>query len=68
MSTSTRHDPVVVAEPYRGIYAHGVETPPGMLYVSGQLGESPGGRLPADFDSQCRYAIANVRLYCSRLA
>ena len=27
MSTSTRHDPVVVAEPYRGIYAHGVETP-----------------------------------------
>lgn len=62
MSVSIRHDPVPVAEPYRGIYAHGVESRPGtrVLHVSGQIGQTPEGILPADFRGQCRQAMLNV--------
>ena len=63
MNTAPRHDPFPVAAPYAGIYAHGVETPRGarFVHVSGQVGVSPQGELRADFDGQCRQAIANVR-------
>ena len=62
MQVSIRHDPFPVGEPYRGIYAHGVETRAGarMLHVSGQVGASPEGHLPSDFRSQCRQALVNV--------
>ena len=62
MPPSTRHDPFPVGEAYRGIYAHGVETRPGVrtLYVSGQVGQTPEGHLPADFRGQCRQALLNV--------
>jgi 2-iminobutanoate/2-iminopropanoate deaminase len=62
MSVSTRHDPVPVLEPYRGIYSHGVETRAGarVLHVSGQIGQSPEGTLPIDFRGQCRQAMLNV--------
>ena len=62
MQVSIRHDPFPVGEPYRGIYAHGVETRAGarMLHVSGQVGASPEGDLPSDFRSQCRQALVNV--------
>src|SRR5262245_40240004 len=62
MSVSIRHDPFPVGEPYRGIYAHGVATRPGvrMLHVSGQVGQTPEGVLPADFRGQCRQALLNV--------
>jgi enamine deaminase RidA (YjgF/YER057c/UK114 family) len=62
MPASIRHDPVPVREPYRGIYAHGVESRAGtrMLHVSGQIGETPEGVLPADFRGQCRQAMLNV--------
>lgn len=62
MSVSRRHDPFPVGAPYRGIYSHGVETPPGLrtLYVSGQVGQTPEGVLPPDFRGQCRQAILNV--------
>lgn len=62
MSVSVRHDPFPVGEPYRGIYAHGVETRPGVrtLYVSGQVGQPPEGALPSDFRGQCRQALLNV--------
>jgi len=62
MPVSIRHDPFPVAEPYRGIYSHGVETRAGarVLHVSGQIGVAPDGRLPADFHGQCRQALANV--------
>ena len=58
-----RHDPFPVAEPYHGIYAHGVETPAGArsLYVSGQVGVAPGGGLAPDFEGQCRQALANLQ-------
>ena len=63
MSVSKRLDPFPVKEPYFGIYAHGVETPAAArtVYVSGQVGESPEGRLAADFVGQCRQAIRNVQ-------
>lgn len=62
MTRNPRHDPFPVQPPYRSIYAHGVETPANArtLYVSGQIGLSPEGHLPPDFDGQCRQAIANV--------
>jgi 2-iminobutanoate/2-iminopropanoate deaminase len=62
MPVSTRHDPFPVKDPYHGIYAHGVETRSGarILHVSGQVGESPAGVLPPDFEGQCRQAIANL--------
>ena len=62
MGVSVRHDPFPVGEAYRGIYAHGVETRPGvrMLHVSGQVGESPKGYLAPDFRGQCKQALLNV--------
>ena len=62
MSISTRHDPWPVREPFRGIYAHGVETRAGarVLHVSGQVGVAPDGSLAADFGGQCRQAMRNV--------
>jgi enamine deaminase RidA (YjgF/YER057c/UK114 family) len=62
MSVSVRHDPFPVGAPYRGIYAHGVETRAGarMLHVSGQVGPSPEGHLAPDFRGQCKQAILNV--------
>jgi enamine deaminase RidA (YjgF/YER057c/UK114 family) len=62
MSVSIRHDPFPVGAQYHGIYAHGVETRPGvrMLHVSGQVGQPPEGDLPADFRGQCRQALLNV--------
>ena len=62
MPASIRHDPTPVDEPYRGIYAHGVESRAGarILHVSGQIGKSPEGVLPADFHGQCRQAMLNV--------
>ncbi|HEV7519373.1 MAG TPA: RidA family protein, partial [Thermoanaerobaculia bacterium] len=62
MPISIRHDPFPVGTPYHGIYAHGVETRAGarMLYVSGQVGQSPEGDLPPDFHGQCKQALLNV--------
>ncbi|MEM7053352.1 MAG: RidA family protein [Pseudomonadota bacterium] len=64
MSISKRHDPFPVATPYHGIYAHGVETAAGArtLHISGQVGVSPSGQLPADFEGQCRQALENVEV------
>lgn len=63
MPLSTRHDPFPVRDPYHGIYAHGVETRAGarMLHVSGQIGESPEGHLPAPFRGQCKQALSSVQ-------
>lgn len=59
---SIRHDPFPVAEPYRGIYAHGVEVLPESrtLHVSGQVGVAPDGSLDASFGGQCRQAFRNL--------
>jgi len=62
MLGSIRRDPFPVAAPYRGIYAHGVETsaPTRTLHISGQIGVDRNGDLSEDFEGQCRQAIRNV--------
>ena len=57
-----RHDPFPVAEPFHGIYAHGVDVPPQSrtLYISGQIGVAPDGSLDSTFDGQCRQAFENL--------
>lgn len=62
MTKNIRRDPMPVAAPYRGIYAHGVEAPAGQrtLHVSGQIGIAPDGSLAPDFHGQCRQALRNV--------
>ncbi|HET7844320.1 MAG TPA: RidA family protein [Xanthomonadales bacterium] len=62
MTTNIRRDPIPVATPYHGIYAHGVEVPPGQrtLHVSGQIGIAPDGSLAPDFRGQCLQALRNV--------
>lgn len=62
MTISTRHDPFPVRNPYRGIYAHGVETRADarILRVSGQGGVSPSGELAGDFRGQCHQALLNL--------
>ena len=64
MPISKRHDPYPVNDPYHGIYAHGVETRAGarVLHISGQVGASPEGHLPPDFEGQCRQAIQNLEM------
>ncbi|MEM8995580.1 MAG: RidA family protein [Acidobacteriota bacterium] len=59
---SVRHDPFPVQEPYRGIYAHGVESRADsrILHVSGQVGVAPGGSLADGFRGQCEQALDNV--------
>ncbi|NOK62034.1 MAG: RidA family protein [Chloroflexi bacterium AL-W] len=55
-------DPFPVNDPYHGIYVYGVETCAGarVLHISGQVGVSEDGVLPADFYGQCKQAILNV--------
>lgn len=59
---SKRHDPFPVAEPYRGIYAHGVEVLPKSrtLHVSGQVGVAPDGFVDTSFGGQGRQAFRNL--------
>ena len=63
MSIFKRHDPFPVNPTFRGIYAHGIELPvnTNSLLVSGQVGVTPDGKLPADFIGQCRQAFENLR-------
>lgn len=62
MPTARRHDPFPVAEPYHGIYAHGVELAAGVrtLHVSGQIGVARDGSVASGFSGQCRQAIENL--------
>ena len=62
MSFAERHDPFPVHPDYAGIYAHAVEVPANarVLQVSGQVGVSQDGWLPADFDGQFEQAVQNL--------
>ena len=68
MTASIRRDPFPVATPYRGIYSHGVEVPPGQrtLHVSGQIGIAPDGSLAPDFRGQCLQALRNIEAALGR--
>jgi 2-iminobutanoate/2-iminopropanoate deaminase len=51
-----------VPEAFRTIYSHGTEVAAGsrMLFLSGQFGIAPDGRLPAEFPEQATLAMANI--------
>ena len=57
-----RHNPIPVAPSFETIYAHAVEVPPNarVLHISGQIGRTTDGSVPASFDAQFRLAIANL--------
>ncbi|GAA6154290.1 RidA family protein [Pseudoteredinibacter isoporae] len=63
MTSNHRHNPFPVAEPYDGIYAHGVEVLPNsrQLHISGQIGIGPDGILPNAFEDQARQAFENIK-------
>ncbi|MCF4127284.1 RidA family protein [Methylobacterium sp. SyP6R] len=50
-----------VPEPFRTIYIHACEVPAGrLLFVSGQFGVAPDGRIREDFAGQLGQAMDNV--------
>lgn len=56
-----RHDPEsVLSPPSRYTNAIEVEGAARFLYVSGQVGVSPDGRVQDDFEAQCRTAFTNI--------
>jgi enamine deaminase RidA (YjgF/YER057c/UK114 family) len=56
-----RHSPATMASPV-GAYSHGIEIPPGarLLYIAGQVGITPDGAIPEDFQSQAEQAWRNI--------
>ena len=46
-----------------GPFSHGVETPAGArwLHISGQIGVTPDGKVPADFEAQATQCWRNVK-------
>ncbi len=63
MRINQRYNPFPVKSPYHGIYAHGVEIPldSRQISVSGQVGVSPDGATPKDFNGQAKQAIENLQ-------
>jgi 2-iminobutanoate/2-iminopropanoate deaminase len=56
------HNPVTVAAP-SGPYSHGVEVPRDArwLYIAGQIGIAPDGKLPADLEGQAEQCWRNIK-------
>jgi 2-iminobutanoate/2-iminopropanoate deaminase len=56
------HNPANVAAP-TGPFSHGVEVPPNArwLYISGQVGIAPDGKVPADLDGQATQCWRNIK-------
>ena len=58
------HNPAAlwrVPDAFRSVYSHAAEiAAPNLLFISGQFGVAPDGRLPADFAAQCQRAMDNV--------
>ena len=57
----SRHNPPAVAAPQGG-YAHGLALPAGarLLFISGQVPQLGDGRVPPDFEGQCRAVWTNI--------
>jgi len=59
------HNPAAlwqVPDAFRSVYSHAAEVaaPSRVLFISGQFGVAPDGRLPTDFAAQCGFAMDNV--------
>jgi 2-iminobutanoate/2-iminopropanoate deaminase len=59
---NTIRNPAEVAPP-AGRYSHAIEVPPGarLLYISGQVGTAPDGRVPPDLPGQTENCWRNIR-------
>lgn len=59
---NTKYNPKSVAPP-AGKYTHGIGTPAGAswLHISGQIGTSPDGTLPAGIEAQAENCWRNIR-------
>ncbi len=57
-----KHSPKTVAAPV-GPYSHAVEVPSGsrLLYISGEVGLLPDGRLPEGIEAQAEACWQNIR-------
>jgi enamine deaminase RidA (YjgF/YER057c/UK114 family) len=55
------HNPKTISAPI-GRYSHGIEVPPNArwLYVSGQVGVAPDGKVPADIGGQVENCWRNI--------
>ncbi|MEM7223559.1 MAG: RidA family protein [Pseudomonadota bacterium] len=55
------YDPAAVSPPQGG-YHHGLEVTGArrLLFISGQIPDDAEGKVPADFESQCRLAWRNI--------
>lgn len=55
------HNPINISKPL-GAYSHGVEIPPGCrtIYLSGQVGITPEGRILDTFEEQAERAWQNI--------
>jgi 2-iminobutanoate/2-iminopropanoate deaminase len=56
------YNPKTVAAP-TGPFSHGIETPAGArwLHISGQVGVTPDGKVPAEFEAQAEQCWRNVK-------
>ncbi len=56
------YNPSTVATP-TGPFSHGVETPANArwLHISGQVGVTPDGKVPAEFEAQAEQCWRNVK-------
>ena len=57
-----KFNPRDVAAP-GGPYSHGVEVPPNArwLYLAGQIGVAPDGKVPSDFEAQADQCWRNIK-------
>src|SRR6516162_8408247 len=62
----TAHNPAnvwQVPDKFRSIYSHAAEVgkpPDRVLFISGQFGIAPDGKLAEDFERQCEQAMTNI--------
>jgi 2-iminobutanoate/2-iminopropanoate deaminase len=56
------HNPSTVAAPM-GAYSHGIEVPPNarLLYIAGQVGIAPDGKMASDLESQADQCWRNIK-------
>ncbi|MBM3568136.1 MAG: RidA family protein [Alphaproteobacteria bacterium] len=56
------HNPPAIAQPIGGTYSHGLEVPANArtLYIAGQVGLAPDGKLGATLEDQAEQAWRNI--------
>jgi enamine deaminase RidA (YjgF/YER057c/UK114 family) len=60
-------DPLAGADAFRSVYSHSAEVQAAgrLLFISGQFGAAPDGKLLGEFAPQCEQAVDNVEALLS---